>query len=188
MLRLFTEALGAFLVSNLSGLFGDLVISYSLPGDVIGRDALSIFLSDMVEDAELQTSEPEYDRSEFGFYALKPPLRLKCTYIVSAWPSTEDRAESAMVQQELLSEAYRVLGSFAKLPSAFIPAPFKEADMPAPVIALPKGEFQNKPEFWISAGCAYRAAFSVSATVSLPAVQERYEHLVDGVQTSYLIK
>ncbi|MCL1905413.1 MAG: DUF4255 domain-containing protein [Clostridiales bacterium] len=188
MLRLFTESLGAFLLSRLSGMPENPVMSFSLPGAVSGRNALNIFLSDMAENAELRSNEPEYDRSEFGFFALKPPLRLKCTYIVSAWPATGDTNEASLIQQELLSEAYRVLSSFSKLPAAFIPAPLKADDLPAPVIEFPKNVFQNRPEFWVSAGCAFHTAFSFCATVSLPAVQESYDHLVEEVQIGYQLK
>ena len=188
MLSLFTEALGAFLVSRLSDMPENPVASFSLPGDVAGRNALNIFLSSMVENAELNSNEPEYDRSEFGFIKLKPPLRLKCTYIVSVWPSAEDRNEAALIQQELLSETYRVFTYFSKLPLAFIPVPMRADDLPAPVLELPKGEFQNKPEFWTSNGCVYHTAFSCIATISLPAIQDSYDHIVEEVQADYKLK
>lgn len=188
MLRLFTESLGAFLLSRLSTLPEKPVVSFALPGAIPGQNALNIFLSTMMENAELRSNEPQYDRTEFGAFAVPPPLRLKCTYIVSAWPATEDPNQAAFIQQELLSEAYRVLAAFNKLPPAFIPAPMKADGLPAPVIELQKGEFQNRPEFWIAAGCAFHAAFSFTATVSLPAVAERYDHLVEELQIGYQLK
>jgi hypothetical protein len=185
---LFTESLGVFLISRLSKTPENPVVSFGLPGFVAERNALNLFLSAIVENADLRSNEPEYDRSEFGWYAKKPPLRLKCTYIVSAWPGTEDPSEAALIQQELLSGAYRVLASFSKLPATFIPAPLKAGNLPAPVLELPKSEFQNRPEFWISVGCAFRAAFSFSATVSLPLVEESYDHLVEDLEIGIQLK
>jgi len=188
LLRLFSEALGSFLISRLADMPEKPVASFSLPGDVAGRNALSLFLSSIVENAELRSNEPEYDRSEFGFVALKPPLRLRCTYVISAWPSTENRKEAALIGHELLSEAYRVFTFFPKMPTAFIPEPMRVDDLPAPVLELPKGEFQNRPEFWTSNGCVFHTAFSCTATVSLPAIQDIYDHVVEEVQVGYKLK
>ena len=188
MLKLFSEAFGAFLISRLADMPENPVATFGLPGSVAGRNAVNLFLSSIVEDAELRTNEPEYERSEFGFIALKPPLRLKCTYIISVWPSTEDRNKAALIEHALLSEAYRVFTYFSKMPSAFIPESMKVDDLPAPVLAIPKGEFQNKPEFWTSAGCVFHTAFSCTATVSLPAIQDSYDHMVEEVQVGYKLK
>jgi len=164
------------------------VASYALPGNVAGRNALNLFLASMIENAELKKNEPEYNRSEFGFIAILPPLRLKCTYIISAWPATEDREESVLIQQELLSETYRVLSFTPKLPSAFIPACMKVENLPAPVIEVPKSVFQNAPEFWTANSCAFHTAISCTATVSLPAIQQNYDHMVEEVQIGYVLK
>jgi len=162
--------------------------TFSLPGNAAGRNAVNLYLASIVENAELRSDEPEYERSEFGFIALKPPLRLKCTYIISVWPSEEDREKAALIEHELLSEVYRVFTYFSKLPSAFIPESMRADDLPAPVLEIPKGEFQNKPEFWTSAGCTFHTAFSCTATVSLPAIQESYDHMVEKVQVGYKLK
>ena len=188
MLSLFSESLGAFLISRLADMPEKPVATFGLPGNAAGRNAVNIFLAGIIENAELRSNEPEYDRSEFGFIALKPPLRLKCTYIISVWPSTEDRNKAAFIEHELLSEVYRVFTFFTKMPTAFIPEPMRADDLPAPVLALPKVEFQNNPEFWASAGCAFHTAFSCTATVSLPAIQDSYDHMVEEVQVGYKLK
>jgi len=187
MLRLFTEALGDFLVDRLSSMPLKPTASFALPGTIIGRNAVNLFLSSIAEDAGLRSNELQYERTEIGWLSTPPPLRLKCTYIISAWPASDDPAEAALAQQQILGEAYRVLVHAGTLPAAYIPPFMKSPNIPAPVIAISKDELHNRPEFWLSTGCTFRPAFSLAATVALPIVEEHYDHIVEGVQTDYKI-
>ena len=188
MLKLFTEALGKFITARLASMPEKPVASFGLPGSVMGENAINIFLTAIAEDAELRSNEPQLERAAFGWVETKPPLRLKCTYLVSAWPVFPEGHTSALMQARLLGAAYAVIASASKLPGAFIPAPLKAAGLPAPVIAMPINAVPPPPDFWISAGCSYHAAFSFTATVSLPNAEERYDHVVEEVRIDYQIK
>ena len=187
MLKLFTESLGAFLTSALADMEERPVVSFVLPGAVAGKNALSLFLSSMVENTDLRSSEVKYAQSEYGAVAIRPPIRLKCNYVVSVWPVSDNLVEAAFVQMRLLSAAYSVLSSVNTLPQAFIPEIIKSQDIPKPVIAISKDDLHNRPEFWTSSGCMYHPAFSLSATIALPIAEEHYEHIVKGVKTDYKI-
>lgn len=188
MLKLFTEALGEFLTARLAGMPEKPEASFGLPGSVIGKNAVSIFLYAMEEDAELSSAEPQLERTAFGWVATKPPLRLKCTYLVSAWPEFPEGHTSALMQARLLGAAYAVFASTSKLPSAYVPAPLKAGGLTAPVIAMPKNAVPPPPEFWLASECTFHTAFSFTATVALPFVDGRYDHVVEEVQIDYQLK
>ena len=185
MLRLFTEALGVYLLSRMPGAPDTLTVSYALPGAMPGKDAVNLFLCSLAEDAELRENEKQYERVGAEWIAVPPPLRLKCTYIVSAWPAGEDKEEAALVQSGLLSAAYALLVSSGTLPSAFIPEPMKAPGLPKPIIALTDNTLAGSPEFWTSFGCAFRPAFTFSATISIPSAVQDYGYIVEGLDVGY---
>ena len=188
MLRLFTEALGSYVLSRISHASGALVASYALPGAIPGKDAINLFLCALAEDAMLRDNEKQYERSGAEWIAVPPPLRLKCTYIISAWPAAGDKEEAALVQSRLISAAYAVLVSTGTLPAAFLPEPMKDPNLPKPVFALTENTLAGSPEFWASLGCAFRPAFTFNATISIPETAEEYGYLVDGLDIGYQIK
>ena len=188
MLRLFTEALGAFILQRLTDLPQAPAISYALPGAVPGKDALSLFLCTIAEDADLRSNEKLYEQTAFGWVAVQPPLRLKCSYIVSAWPAADDKEEAALSQARLLGSVYSALLSAGSMPLSFLSAPLNSAGLPKPVIALTENALSNRPEFWISVGCAFRPSFSFTATVSVPAAGDSREYTVEGLDIGYDIR
>ena len=187
MLRLFTETIGAYLTARMSDMPEKPAISFALPGLIPGKNALSVFLYAMTEDPQLRSNEKQYERAGDAWISSQPPLRLKCTYIVSAWPDTADQNEAALIQQDILSAAYRVLIPTAALPTAYLPTPLKAPGLPRPVIALNESESPGSPEFWTAIGSPFRPSFSFTATVSLPLIGESYDHVVEGLQIDYRI-
>lgn len=185
MLRLFSEALGDYLAARLSDMPEKPVSSFSLPGTVAERNALSIYLTFIAEDAELRSNEEQYERTELGWISNPPPLRLKCTYVVSAWPTSDHPAEAALVRLRLLGRAFALFASVGALPAAYLPAPMKASGLSRPVITLSKDDLPRRPEFWTSAGCVFQPAFAFAATISLPVTEERYDDVVEKVKIDY---
>jgi len=187
MLRMFTEALGQYLISRLSGLPEKPVVTYALPGAARDRDALNVYMTSMEEALELRTNEQRYERRGLEWITAQPPLRLRCAYIVSAWPASGDPAEAALAQLRLLNAAYKVIAKLKTMPPAALPDPMKGQGLPLPVISLAKDELSSRPEFWISAGCAFHPAFAFAATLSLPVEEDQYDYVVEEVITDYYI-
>ena len=164
------------------------VITYSLPGTTDGKNAVSIYLSAITEDTALRTFDKNYERVAGAWVSTPMPLRLKCGYIVSAWPAANaaaDASEAALTRHNLLSAAYGVLNSTSTVPAAFLPAPLKTDDLQKPVIALSDSALMKDPTFWTSFGCAFQPAFFFNATVSLPVAAEHYDHVVEGLDITY---
>ena len=187
MLRLFTETIGEFLTDQLSELPEKPLVSYALPGSIAGRNALSIFLIGMTEDEELRSNEQQYLRVGAEWISQPPPIRLQCSYIVSAWPAAEDSAQAALIQLRLMCAAFRVFASIKTMPPGWLPAPMKIPGLPEPLIGLTKDELSGRPEFWAAAGCSFHAAFAFTATLALPAAETRYDHIVEKVLVDYMI-
>jgi hypothetical protein len=189
MLNLFTEALGRYLVSRLSALPEKPVASFALPGAVPGQNAVNLFLSAMAEDMELRSNEPRFERLGLEWVSMPPPIRLKCSYIVSAWPSPDKPSEeAAFIQLQLLSEAYKTMATLKTLPAAFLPGPMADPGLPRPAIALSQDDLSSRPDFWMSAGCTFHPAFTFTASFSMPVTGKQHDHLVEEVQVDYLIK
>jgi hypothetical protein len=187
MLRLFTEALSAYITARLSGLPEKPIASFSIPGAIPGENALSFFLYAITEDSELRSSEKKFELIDNEWVSTQPPLRLMCTYIVSVWPNTSDQNESILIQQDILSAAYRLFTLTATLPAAYMPEPMKKPNLPKPVISLGEEGLPDSHEFWASIGCPYRLSFTFTATVSLPQPEESYDHVVEGLQIDYKV-
>ncbi|MCL1873321.1 MAG: DUF4255 domain-containing protein [Clostridiales bacterium] len=188
MLKLFTEALGEFLTERLTDLPEKPVVSFALPGTVAGQNAVNIFLTSIKEDPDLRSNDLQYKREELGWITTRPPLRLKCTYLISAWPMAADPVIAILDQYQLLSAAFTVIATVKKLPAAFIPAPFSAYDLPEPVIELSDDQLHLDPAFWTALDCAFRPAFSFSATISLPIAGEHFDYGVDKINSEFKIK
>ena len=201
ILRSFTESLGAYLASRLADIPEAPVITYGLPGAAEGKNAVSIYLCTITEDTALRSFDKNYERIAGAWVSTPMPLRLKCGYIVSAWPAVTaavatadataasvaaaDASEAALTRQNMLSAVYGVLSSMSTVPSAFLPASLKTDDLQKPVIAISDSALFKDPTFWTSIGCAYQPSFYFNATVSLPVAEEHYDHVVEGLDITY---
>ena len=187
VLRLFTETLGKFLISQLSDLPEKPVVSYALPGSVAEQNALNIYLVSMTEDVELRSNETINERVGLEWISVQPPVRLQCTYVVSAWPASDNPADAALTQLRLLSAAFRVFASVKTLPPGWTPESLKGPGLPEPAIGLVKDDLSGRPEFWAAAGCLFHPAFAIAATISLPVEDKQYDYLVEEVLVDYEI-
>jgi len=182
---MFTEALGAYLTVRMADIPEEPVLTYGLPGAAAGKNAVCICLYTIAEDAALRSYDKNYARVAGAWIARPLPLRLKCGFVVSAWPAATDTSEAALVQQNLLSAAFGALALSNTVPSAYLPAPLKADDLQKPVIALTNDALLKDPAFWASFGCPYRPSFSFDATVSLPVSESQYDHTVEGLDITY---
>ena len=185
ILKSFTTALGEFLVARMSDMPEKPAVSFALPGAIAGKNALNLYFCSLIDDAELRSNETQYELRGTDWIARRPPLRLKCTYIVSAWPSAGNPQEAALSQMNMLSTAYSVIALSSTLPAAYLPEPMKATGLQRPVIAIEENPLASSPEFWTSAGCKFQPAFSFTATVSLPSTEEHFDNVVEGLQIDY---
>ncbi len=132
------------------------------------QSAINLFLFDIRENAELRSYEPMVSRSNGQAIIRRPPMRVDCSYLVTAW--AVGGSEVALQEHLLLSQVLQVFSRYPTIPDNFLQGSLKSAsDEPLPVplsVAVPTASRQPI-EFWTSLGIPVRAYLVVTATIAL---------------------
>jgi hypothetical protein len=173
---------GATLIQDLSQTLRTILTQPGLPSELLGahvvfdrpadpfnpsQTTLDLFLYDLRENIELRSNVTGLSLASGQFNVTPPPLRLACTYLVTAWPV--GAGELALQEQQLLSDVLQVLSRYPTIPSKFLQGTLAGQDPPLPMIALHPDALKNVWEFWTSVGTKLRASLSVTVTISIPA-------------------
>src|SRR5438445_5343409 len=79
------------------------------PPSGISLPAIAFFLYDVREDRDLRSTQWELDRQAHGTFTRKrPPVRVACSYLITAWPSAS-APDPSQDEHRLLGEALKVL-------------------------------------------------------------------------------
>ena len=192
---------GATLIQDLSSTLRSILTQPGLPSELAaahivfdrpadpfnpGQTTLDLFLYDLRENLELRRSDSSIGGSNGQLTVTPPPLRLACTYLVTAWPV--GAGELALQEQQLLSDVLQVLSQYPTIPSSFLQGSLAGQDPPLPMIALHPEALKNVWEFWTSVGTKLRASLSVTVTISLPVFAAATVSQVVGVETGFAIQ
>src|SRR5689334_5117784 len=80
------------------------------PGSAVPLPALDLFLYDVRENRELRSTEWIVERQNGFAVQTPPPVRVDCSYLITAWSSAADNP--AQDEHRILGEAMRVLLRF----------------------------------------------------------------------------
>jgi hypothetical protein len=139
----------------------------AFPPQSVTLPALNLFLYDIHENRELRTNEWDLERDEQGLFTReRPPVRVDCSYLVTAWPSASSTTP-ALDEHHLLSAVIMALLRYPTLPTALLQGNFESATIEPPTIALQQGQLQGVAEFWQALGGRPRAAFNYTVTIEL---------------------
>lgn len=137
------------------------------------NDTISMFLYDIFENIELRSNEPnvEYDYKASKAVVIKPPLRLSCSYLVTAWGGKNrsylNEDEKEQIEQELLGKIIKLFSSFTNIPAEFLTESglsISEGE-PLPVLTLQKESNRNISELWSAMKCMIKPSFTVTITI-----------------------
>jgi len=148
----------------------DADISFDRPSDTFTHDktTIGIFLYDIRENTELRSSEPFIERANGVATIKKPPIRLTCSYLVTAWIGADATGEAAILKQhELLGEVLRVFAGMPTLPAQMLTGSLAAQPYPIPLVTLQSELMRNPAEFWSALGGKLRPSFTLTATVAL---------------------
>ncbi|MGQ5640496.1 MULTISPECIES: Pvc16 family protein [unclassified Streptomyces] len=145
------------------------------------QTTVNLFLHDVQENRALRDNAPRMDRSGGTYTSLRPPLRVDCTYLVTAWSAQTGGLKSAE-EHKLLGMALQWL-SREVIEDRFLQGSLRTPPQPAPPPAsvAHTREGQSMGQFWTALGVAPRPGFSLAVTVGLqplepavsfPAVQQ----------------
>ena len=152
-------------------LVSQITISFVMPDDQfppssVTLPAVDLFLYDVRENRELRDNDWIVERSSDGTTTKRrPPVRVECSYLVTAWAS-DSSTTPALDEHRLLSEVMRVLLRHPTMPPAVLQGSLQGQKPPLPAITLQPGRLQSMGEFWQALGGKPKAALNYTVTFS----------------------
>jgi hypothetical protein len=145
---------------------------------------LNLFLHDVQENRVLRQEAAVLDRVANKYVSHRPPLRVDCTYLVTAW-SVKTGGFKAAEEHGLLGLALLWLSGFLIIDEPYLQGslglPGRSGPLPAVVAQTREG--QSMGEFWTALGIAPRPAFSLTVTIAMQPFTAPQEFVpVEGVQ------
>ncbi|HVQ93800.1 MAG TPA: DUF4255 domain-containing protein [Mycobacteriales bacterium] len=133
------------------------------------RPTLNLFLHQVREHRTLREPAPIVDRSGPSVLRRKPPMRVECGYLVTAWSDlTAGSAVRVAQEHRLLGLALAWLAGFGTIPARHLQGLLAGQEFPPPVlVAGPRPAEDDPGQFWTALGVPPRPALSLSATVAL---------------------
>lgn len=156
--------------ANSPTLVRDAEVAFDRPSDSFApeKTTINLFLYDIRENTELRSSEPVMERLNGVVAIRRPPLRVACSYLVTAWIEAGSTGEDTLLRQhELLGEVLRVFGRLPTIPAGFLQGGLARQSYPVP-LAVAQGELMRNPsEFWSALGGKLRPSLSLAATLAM---------------------
>lgn len=164
--------------NSLPTLVREAEVAFDRPSEAYnpGRTTINLFLYDVRENTELRTSEPVIERKNGMATIRKPPLRLNCSYLVTAWIESGTTGEQAILKQhELLGEVLRVFSRWPRIPlptpdekgKTFLQGELRHSPYPISLVTAQTDLMRNPAEFWSALGGKLRPSFTLTATLAM---------------------
>lgn len=163
---------------TLKGILGDA----EAPGELRGAQAsfltpekgyapsentVNLFLYDVKENRDLRDPVPIVERMNGVFVRRRPPLRVDCSYLVTAW-STKEKDVKVLEEHQLLGQAFLWLSRFPTIPQEYLQGSLDNPAFPLPptMVAQMDGT-RNTAEFWTALGIPPRPCFNLVVTIAM---------------------
>jgi hypothetical protein len=169
MLHDLDATLAALLDTELS--MENVAVSFAAPDDQfppsnVSLPAVDFFLYDVREDADLRSGQWEVEQVEGRYVRSRAPVRVSCSYLITAWPS-DSAPNPAADEHHLLGEVMRVLLRHRKLPEAYLQGELAGQEPPLPASIITEARLQSLGELWQAMGGRPKAALHYAVTVSV---------------------
>jgi len=166
MIRNLSESLDQLLAAELPGV----QVEFVRPSDPYnpgqGLATLNLFLFDIRENVELRSNERVVTRLNNQATVEPPPLRVSCSYLVTAWP--DGNLDLELREHRLLGDALQTFSRFPTIPAAFLQGGLAGQEPPLPMMAASTNGPPNPAEFWTAIANRLRASFVLSVTIGMP--------------------
>jgi Pvc16 N-terminal domain/Carboxypeptidase regulatory-like domain len=128
---------------------------------------VNLFLHEIKENRELRDPLPIVDRVDGQFVRRQPPLRVDCTYMVTAW-SNQTKEVKVAEEHRLLSQALLYLRRRPTIPAKFLAnTSLASQPLPLPTMVAEVDPTKNLGEFWSALGTAPRPLFQLVVTLAM---------------------
>jgi hypothetical protein len=149
----------------------NVTVSFAAPDDQfppssVSPPAVSFFLYEIRENTQLRSSGWEQERHDRVVIRQRRPVRVDCSYLITAWPS-ESAPDPARDEHRLLGEVMRVLLRHSTIPERHLRGELVGQDPPVPVKLMAESQLQSLGEFWQAMGGKPKATLHYGVTVSV---------------------
>jgi hypothetical protein len=146
-------------------------IGFEVPDpESISTPGINLFLYDVRENLELRNTVGGFVRQNDGT-AIKqrPPARVDCSYLITAWPSKSQKTSKpdAAEEHQMLGEVMKVLLRFPTLPEEVLQGSLKGQEPPVRAFSLRPGQLQNMGDFWQALGGKPKASLNYIVTIAV---------------------
>jgi hypothetical protein len=151
-----------------------------------GQRTVNVFLYEIRENTELRSNEPVIERRDGRAIIHRPPLRVDCSYLVTAWPDGPAGETLVMQEHQLLSQVLQTLSRFPTIPASILAGtPLADQEPLLPMITAHADGLKNVSEFWSSLGNKIRPSITVTVTISMPVFDDVTGPLVTTIGTEF---
>jgi hypothetical protein len=162
-------------------------ISFMTPerGYAPPQETVNLFLYETRENRELRDPVPIIERRDGSSVRRRPPLRVDCSYLVTAW-SKKTGADRVAAEHELLAQAFNWVSRSPAIPARFLQAAgMTKQAFPPPTLVAQMDAAKNVGEFWSALGIAPRPFFNLIVTIAMDLDQSIEDSTVTTVVTTY---
>ena len=132
------------------------------PPSTVHLPAISFFLYDIREDLELRSGVWEVEEGQ----RRKPPARITCSYLVTAWP-TDVTPTPAEDEHRMLGDVLKVLLRHRVLPREHLFGELSGQEPPVPTRITAENQLNSLGEFWQAMGGRPKASLHYAITLSV---------------------
>jgi hypothetical protein len=150
----------------------NVAVSFAAPDDQfppsgVSPPAISFFLYEVREDYDLRSNEWELLRRDDGMVTRKrPPVRVDCSYLITAWPSPS-APDPAHDEHHLLGEVLKVLLRHRVIPDAYLRGELAGQEPPLRARVVAESQLRSLGEFWQAMGGKPKATLHYGITLSV---------------------
>ena len=126
---------------------------------------IDLFLYDIRENMELRSNEPTLKRLNGQVEIQRPPLRVACSYLITAWPV--GGTDLVLQEHRLLSQVLQVLSRHPQIPTAFLKGKLLGQEPPLPMMTAQTDGLKEPAEFWTAIGNKLRPSLTVTITIGM---------------------
>lgn len=170
MLQDLDATLAALLDAELS--MQNVAVSFAAPDDQfppsgVNLPAIAFFLYDVREDHDLRSTQWDLDQGPDGVVTRKrPPVRVTCSYLITAWPS-DSAPHPVQDEHRLLGEVLKVLLRHRSIPASYLSGELAGQEPSLPARIITEAQLHSLGEFWQAMGGKPKATLNYAVTISV---------------------
>jgi hypothetical protein len=131
-----------------------------------GQTSVDVFLFDIRENVNLRFTEYESRRVGADVVQSYPPLRVTCSYLITAWPVSVP--DLTLAEHRLLSQVLQVLSRFPLIPPGFLQGSLVGQEPPVQMQIAHPDDMRNAAEFWAAVGNKLKPSVVAAVTITMP--------------------